>query len=301
MNYRLYTLVFLTAVVLQSSCASMLGSNRTQVTVTSTPSEAHVLVDGVPKGKTPIVLSLHTNPAHPPKLTLVKKGYLPQNVLPQKRVISHLTFINLFNPLGYGIDWLTGAIYSLSPSHIETNLHKLDTTIPPALSEEPGELHALDAPPPEVVMATSSRFWWVYTDTHTYEDYRILKRVGNSLVLAKDRGAEVHVPLEEIAAITSEPRKGERSPIKTGLWIFAGGYIGTAAGMATGVMLIPQAGQDSSQSLFLVISGLLGAGLGAFKGALLSSPDEVAPMVLGVMVNWSLERKQKWVQDHVLD
>ena len=98
------------ATLLLTSCATILSGTSDQITFSSDPSGAKILVDGLEVGKTPAQVSIKRPGFSDKYVTLKLKGYDDRNFMLSKS-FNGMAICNLNNPLGWLIDLLTGTIF----------------------------------------------------------------------------------------------------------------------------------------------------------------------------------------------
>lgn len=95
------------AVSLFSGCATILSGTTDQISFNSEPSKANILLEGIQKAKTPVIISVKKKFGN--SMILVrKKGYETQTHS-LNRSLDVLTLLNLFNGVGFIVDLVTGA------------------------------------------------------------------------------------------------------------------------------------------------------------------------------------------------
>lgn len=101
--------VFLIAAVASlSGCATIISGTHQEVKINSIPTGAAVMVDGAPRGVTPVVLRLKRRPSH--TLTLQKIGYQPQSCIINSGFNGwFLGNILLGGVIGMAVDGIDGA------------------------------------------------------------------------------------------------------------------------------------------------------------------------------------------------
>lgn len=150
-----FLIVFGTALVglvFQTGCATIIKGTHQDVPVSSEPSGASVLVDGVREGSTPATLRLSRKQSH--VVTIELKGYDSENVTLKPSmggaVAGNIVAGGL---IGWGVDASTGAQYNLHPDSVAVRLRKTEPTIvvgaekppQPLVSNLLSELEKLDA------------------------------------------------------------------------------------------------------------------------------------------------------------
>lgn len=102
-----------------SGCASIVHGTSQDFTVDTTPSGASLAVDGVPRGHTPVLISLKRNEVHTLDISLA--GYEPVTFHLQRYVTGWVLGDIFFGGLiGLAVDAGDGAMYSLSPEQLDT-------------------------------------------------------------------------------------------------------------------------------------------------------------------------------------
>jgi hypothetical protein len=125
------------AALLLGGCAT-LDKGRTQaVPVTSVPSGATVLVNGLPAGTTPITLKLSRQSAH--QVTVQKRGFIEQSA--SLRTVPNEYTAKYFR---FGFDYESGAMNDLVPERIDVTLRP--AILPASKGNDPfAEMSALVA------------------------------------------------------------------------------------------------------------------------------------------------------------
>ena len=100
-----------------------------QITVSSTPGGADLVVDGVQRLQTPAVLQLSRKESHQLEISL--KGYHPETVEIRK-VGSSMVAGNILagGLIGLAVDYSSGAAYRLVPEGVQVILRPLLPTVP---------------------------------------------------------------------------------------------------------------------------------------------------------------------------
>ena len=103
------------------ACATIMQSASQEISVSSTPTGAKVLVDGTDMGKTPYVASLKRKDKHVIRIEL--DGYQPFE-MPLGRGTSGWVWGNIvFGGLpGLAVDAITGGMYKLKPEQVQATL-----------------------------------------------------------------------------------------------------------------------------------------------------------------------------------
>jgi len=107
--------------VFQTGCATIVKGTHQDVPISSEPSGASVLVDGVRQGSTPTNLRLSRKQSH--VVTLEMEGYEAENVT-LKPSMGGAVAGNIIagGLIGWGVDASTGAQYNLHPESVSARL-----------------------------------------------------------------------------------------------------------------------------------------------------------------------------------
>ncbi len=123
-----YFLFFL-VVFLFVGCATIIHGTHQNITVNSSPSGAKVIVQGIEKGKTPTVINLPRGESGNLILHFEKEGYEPVDIMLKKEVdwllVGGGNCLLFGGILGFAVDFVTGAAYTLTPSEVNTVLQKM--------------------------------------------------------------------------------------------------------------------------------------------------------------------------------
>ena len=114
------TFLFAAIMLFMSSCATVFTGVQQTVQINSEPSAAKVQVDGLDRGETPVIVKLRKG-YNGQIVTLKKDGYKISAFQPQTD-FNGVAVLNLFNPLFWGIDIATGALWKYSPSFYHIKL-----------------------------------------------------------------------------------------------------------------------------------------------------------------------------------
>ena len=120
-------LSMLAIVVMNSGCASIVTGTKQHVPITSIPAGAAVKVNGEDKGRTPIAVDLKRNEYH--TVLIEMPGYEPYRLETTKGVNPWLLgdiLIFALPPVGFIVDFATGAYSSVEPKNITASLAKQD-------------------------------------------------------------------------------------------------------------------------------------------------------------------------------
>src|SRR5262249_14359471 len=140
----IYFAVLILAAVFWQGCATIMHGSTQQVTVTSTPVGANVLVDSGMRFKTPAAIMLSRKETHTIEISM--DGYQTETV-DIKRVTSDAAFGNLLfgGLIGAAVDTSSGAAYRLEPEDIRIDLRP----IPVETESAPKVIDAKPPPPSE--------------------------------------------------------------------------------------------------------------------------------------------------------
>jgi hypothetical protein len=109
------------AILVLAACASIIHGSRQQVSISSTPSNARITVDGQPQGTTPAVVNLKRKDLHTVRLEL--EGYQPVDIALTRKVSGWVWGNIIFGGLiGLAVDAGTGGMYKLTPEQVVATL-----------------------------------------------------------------------------------------------------------------------------------------------------------------------------------
>jgi hypothetical protein len=131
----LFAIILLAAAAYAPGCATIMHGSTQQVTVTSRPVGAMVVVDGGLRYRTPTILTLSRKESHTVEISY--DGYQTETV-DIKRVSSGAVFGNILagGLIGYAVDSSSGGAYRLEPEQISIDLRPIPTaaeSAPPAV------------------------------------------------------------------------------------------------------------------------------------------------------------------------
>ncbi|MBK6423454.1 MAG: PEGA domain-containing protein, partial [Gemmatimonadetes bacterium] len=107
--------------LLVAACATIMQGTSQEVSVSSTPTGARVLVDGAEMGKTPLVASLKRKDKHVVRVEL--EGYQPFEMALGRATSGWVWGNIVFGGIpGLAIDAITGGMYKLKPEEIQATL-----------------------------------------------------------------------------------------------------------------------------------------------------------------------------------
>lgn len=107
--------------LVMSSCATIFTGSKTNVSFTSVPSGATIMVDGIDRGTTPAVVKLKRGSGQ--VITLRKDGYRDRTFEPEQ-TFQAISIFNLTNLLGWGVDAISGSIKKYDPKFYEIKLEE---------------------------------------------------------------------------------------------------------------------------------------------------------------------------------
>ncbi len=105
------------------NCATIFSGSKTMISINTIPEGAKVQINGIEKGITPVKVILKKK-IFKNNVTVTKEGYQSKN-FKLKREFNFISVLNLFNWIGWGIDYLTGSVMSFNPKHYEEKLELL--------------------------------------------------------------------------------------------------------------------------------------------------------------------------------
>lgn len=137
MRFAAGTVVAAAALSSLGACATVAHGRFQQVGIASTPAGARVTIDSVPAGVTPLVTSLSRKRAHVVRIEL--DGHQPFEGRLERKMsgwaIVDFVFITMVFP--YVVDASTGALYTLNPRILSTELVRRAPTAPPTVPPPP--------------------------------------------------------------------------------------------------------------------------------------------------------------------
>jgi hypothetical protein len=109
------------AVVMLSSCATIINRTKQTVFLQTEPPGATAIIDGVQRVETPASIKLKRGKDH--HITFEKSGYRNADVMVEKE-ISGWIWGNLIlgGLIGLGIDFISGGAYKLEPETVHVTL-----------------------------------------------------------------------------------------------------------------------------------------------------------------------------------
>lgn len=125
MKKPIYLLVIFILSVLIYGCATIIHGTSQDVGFSSNPSNAKVIVDGIPSGNTPVTVSLSRKNNH--AVTIELEGFYPYSNTLTGSVSGWVWGNILFGGLiGLAVDAISGGLYVLSPEQVAADLKKSD-------------------------------------------------------------------------------------------------------------------------------------------------------------------------------
>ncbi len=139
------TYLLVIGIVLTSGCATIFKGSEADIRVTSSPSNARILVDDVTVGATPATVSLDRKEQ---TIKIKKKGFDTVPVKIDKSFDFATTVLGNFvfgGVIGIVVDLTTGAAYSLDPAEVDVTLADMRNTgiIDKEHLKSDGELHVV--------------------------------------------------------------------------------------------------------------------------------------------------------------
>ncbi len=100
-----------------SACGTIIHGSNQQVSFTSEPTGAEVIVDGLSLGSAPLVTALSRKDTHTVEFKL--DGYAPKSAIVNRSVSGWVWGNIIFGGLiGLGVDAVTGGMYKLTPEMV---------------------------------------------------------------------------------------------------------------------------------------------------------------------------------------
>jgi uncharacterized Fe-S cluster-containing radical SAM superfamily protein len=123
-----------------SGCASFVHGSRQEIGVSSAPYRATVRIDGTIRGLTPVVVELSRRQAH--RIRIELDGYQPYEASITRNMSGWLfgnVLLGAWGIIGIVIDVGTGAMYTLSPDLLSSELARMSGAVPVT----PNSIHVL--------------------------------------------------------------------------------------------------------------------------------------------------------------
>ena len=106
-----------------SSCATLFSGASENITFSSDPDGAEIIIDGFSEGETPTTITV--NKSVDGIVSYQKEGYETKE-FKLKREFDNIAFLNFFGLIGWVVDYITGALYDISTKNYDYELEKLD-------------------------------------------------------------------------------------------------------------------------------------------------------------------------------
>ena len=111
-------------IFLSTSCATLFSGNTDEVVITTSPSDALVSVNGIPRGYTPLTLELEKGESY--SIRIEKEGYQDGYATISDKVGAGWVVLDVFTGLApLIIDAVTGSWSGLEPDNISLALMPL--------------------------------------------------------------------------------------------------------------------------------------------------------------------------------
>ncbi len=121
--HRLLFLCFLAFALTASGCATLFSGSSDSITFNSQPSGARVMVDGLMVGTTPTTVSIKRPGFGDTDVTVALEGY-DSRTFTLSSEFNTTSILNIFVPIGFVIDAVTGAITKHSKKSYNVDLEK---------------------------------------------------------------------------------------------------------------------------------------------------------------------------------
>jgi len=118
---KIMLLTLATAGLMLSSCATILTGSNDEITFNSNPNGAKILINGAEVGKTPAVVSVKRPGNKTTNVTFRLKGYEDRTFALQS-TFNIASCCNGSNLLGWGIDFVTGALFKYDKTNYSMDL-----------------------------------------------------------------------------------------------------------------------------------------------------------------------------------
>ena len=116
-------LMFISMIIIFSSCATILTGTKTAIQFDSEPSGATVEMDGLEIGTTPFVYNVKKS--YNGIISFEKDGYQRKTASIPKS-FNGVAIINLFSLVSWAVDFATGAINKFDMKGVDVTLQKED-------------------------------------------------------------------------------------------------------------------------------------------------------------------------------
>jgi hypothetical protein len=115
-------IIVIILVISANSCATIFTGTKQTIQINSEPSDANVKINGIDKGKTPLIVKLKKG--NDSEIISVEKEGYEKKVLSPETDFNTVAALNFFNLLWWGIDIATGAIWKYDPDYYYLKLEK---------------------------------------------------------------------------------------------------------------------------------------------------------------------------------
>ena len=114
--------------LLTTGCCSIIHQPMQDVSIASEPTKARVIIDGQPRGETPLVAPLKRKHTHTIRLEL--EGYQPHEMFLTRKVSGWVWGnIALGGLIGLAVDAIDGSMYKLTPKQVQATLSKAEAKV----------------------------------------------------------------------------------------------------------------------------------------------------------------------------
>lgn len=128
MNPRLTLLASICVVLLAAGCATIMHGTSQEISISSVPSGAEVIVDGKTQGLTPVVADLKRKDKHLIQIKL--EGYQAYELHLVRKTSGWVWGNIVFGGLiGLAVDAISGGLYKISPDEVRAELSKSGQTM----------------------------------------------------------------------------------------------------------------------------------------------------------------------------
>jgi hypothetical protein len=105
-----------------SGCATVVCGPTEDITFTSDPPGADVVIGGAPKGQTPQVIPVHRS-WDPVMVEFRKDGYQSVTVEMTTK-LEEVTLVNIIFPIGFAVDYVSDAMHQFEQKEVHATLPK---------------------------------------------------------------------------------------------------------------------------------------------------------------------------------
>lgn len=124
---NLSTILLATTMLFMTSCATLFTGTKDRITFNSTPPGATIYIDGVEQCKTPCTVKVKRS-INDTDVEFKLDGYETKLITLSKE-FNLVSIINLGNLLGWGIDFLSGAVMKYDRKAYDITLDKKKTSM----------------------------------------------------------------------------------------------------------------------------------------------------------------------------